>query len=91
MLGKSFRPGMHLWRARGCEQCHGTGYRGRLAIQEILLVTPEVRQGIMDGLSRHELKELAQRQGMVTLEQDGIARAVAGITTLAEVRRVIYG
>ncbi len=91
MLGKSFRPGMHLWRARGCEQCHGTGYRGRLAIQEILFVTPEVRQGIMNGLSRHELKELAQRQGMVTLEQDGIARAVAGLTTQAEVRRVIYG
>ncbi len=91
LLGKRYRRGETLWRGRGCAACGGTGYRGRLALHEILLIDSAVRQAILQTGSRQEIERLALQQGMQTLWQDGVAKAEQGLTTLAEVKRVLYG
>lgn len=91
LLGKWYRRGETLWRGRGCAACGGTGYRGRLALHEILLIDSAVRQAILQTGSRQEIERLALQQGMQTLWQDGVAKAEQGLTTLAEVKRVLYG
>lgn len=91
LLGDAFEPGMKLWRGRGCCHCDGTGYRGRLALQEVLAVDEEIRRAILQKQSRQEVERLSKKQGMQTLWQDGIAKAREGKTTLREVRRALYG
>ncbi|SFH85792.1 general secretion pathway protein E [Selenomonas ruminantium] len=91
LLGKRYRRGETLWRGRGCAACGGTGYRGRLALHEILLIDSAVRQAILQTGSRQEIERLALQQGMQTLWQDGVVKAEQGLTTLAEVKRVLYG
>ena len=76
-----------LYRAAGCLQCSGTGYRGRVAVYEVLPVQGRVRTAI-EG-STEELFEAAVAQGMTTLRQDGLRRCLEGTTSLDEVRRVI--
>jgi type IV pilus assembly protein PilB len=80
-------PGGTLYRAHGCLQCSGTGYRGRVAVYEVLPVKGRVRTAV-EG-STEELAEAAVEQGMTTLRQDGLRLCVEGITSLDEVRRVI--
>jgi type IV pilus assembly protein PilB len=76
-----------LYQATGCLQCSGTGYRGRVAVYEVLPVRGRVRTAI-EG-STEELFEAAVEQGMTTLRQDGLRRCLDGTTSLDEVRRVI--
>jgi general secretion pathway protein E len=75
-------------RGRGCEHCRGTGYRGRIGLYELLVLTPELRNAIASGASAAVLEELAGTAGMVTLQQDGWSKVAAGITTIEEVLRV---
>ena len=75
-----------LYRARGCVQCGGTGYRGRVALYELMPVEGGVRAAI-EGTT-DEIFEAAVAQGMTTLRDEGIRLALAGITSLEEVRRV---
>jgi type II secretory ATPase GspE/PulE/Tfp pilus assembly ATPase PilB-like protein len=75
-----------LHRARGCVQCGGTGYRGRVALYELMPIEGRVRAAI-EGTT-DEIFEAAVAQGMTTLRDEGIRLAVAGITSLEEVRRV---
>ncbi len=77
-----------LYRGRGCSECSGTGYRGRIAIFELLVVNDEIREMIMEKATAAELRERAIALGMRTLRQDGILKATKGITTLDEVLRV---
>ena len=77
--------GATLYRGAGCERCGGTGYKGRYAIHELLVVDDEIRHAIIEGKSATEIKELARRRGMKTLREDGIQKALEGITTLEEV------
>lgn len=72
---------------RGCELCLGTGYRGRTAIHEILLISEAVQEMILETSDTNRLRHLAVTEGMTTLREAGIAKVLAGITTLAEVRR----
>ncbi len=81
--------GHRFFRARGCEKCRGTGYQGRMAIQELLPMGPDMRQAVSKGNA--DIEKLAKGAGMKTLAEDGIRKAAAGHTTLAEVRRVVYG
>ena len=76
-----------LYRAHGCLQCSGTGYRGRVAVYEVLPVLGRVRTAV-EG-STEELFEAAVDQGMTTLRQDGLRLSLEGTTSLEEVRRVI--
>jgi type IV pilus assembly protein PilB len=78
-----------LYRAVGCSACGQTGYRGRLAIHEVLLVTEDIERLIIARAASEDLKHVAVSQGMVTLRQDGLAKVEAGHTTLEEVSRVV--
>jgi type IV pilus assembly protein PilB len=78
-----------LYRAVGCSACAHTGYRGRKALAELLIVTEEVEHMIIEGGSADDIHRLAVSQGMVTLRQSGVRRALEGETTLEEVLRVV--
>ncbi len=78
--------GAKLQKGVGCEKCGGTGYRGRLAIHELMIVEDPVRDAIVAGKSSTEVKEAAIKgTGMRTLRQDGITKASQGVTTLEEI------
>ncbi|MBW3621199.1 MAG: Flp pilus assembly complex ATPase component TadA [Actinobacteria bacterium] len=80
--------GAELVRGTGCQRCEQTGFLGRTALLEVLPITPEMRELIIEGGSETDIGRLARQQGMRTLREDGIAKALAGITTLEEVLRV---
>ncbi len=79
-----------LYYGAGCAECNDSGYRGRIGINEILLVGPEVREAILRKASATELKQIARRNGMTTMLEDGCAKAETGLTTIEEVLRVIH-
>ena len=79
-----------FYQGRGCEQCRNTGYRGRVGIFELLALTPELKEMILHKQSNAELKSCAQR-GMMTMHQDALQKASAGVTTLEEILRVSSG
>jgi len=81
----------NFYRGQGCPACNHTGYRGRTGIHEVLPLTPEIRALIMRGESADRIAAAAKREGMLTMAQDGVQKAMEGITTLAEVMRVAYG
>lgn len=73
---------------RGCEHCGGSGYKGRLIINEVLVADDEIRNAILLKASAYELKQIAIKQGMTTMLEDGIYKAISGLTTIEEVLRV---
>jgi type IV pilus assembly protein PilB len=79
--------GLTVYRAAGCQACNGIGYRGRIALYEVLRMTDRVISAI--GSPATELEALAISEGMLTLRDDAVRLVVAGITTPDEVRRVI--
>ena len=78
-----------LYRAAGCPACSNTGYRGRKALLELLVVTEDVERLIIEGGTADDIHKLAVEQGMVTLRQSGVRKALEGETTLEEVLRVV--
>ncbi|MCC7131648.1 MAG: type II/IV secretion system protein [Gemmatimonadales bacterium] len=78
-------------RGAGCAECRHTGYRGRVGIFELLRFTEEVKDAVARRAGTAQLRDLARRQGMTTLRQDGLRKARAGITTIEEVHRVTQG
>ncbi len=78
-----------LYRPKGCITCNNTGYKGREAVFEFLTVTEEMKRLILDRATVSEVKDLAMKQGMYTLKQEGIYKAMRGRTSLEEVLRVI--
>lgn len=74
----------------GCSNCAGTGYRGRSAITEFLELTPKMRELISEKCSFSELEEIAVKEGLITLRQSALAKALAGETTLQEINRVTF-
>jgi type II secretory ATPase GspE/PulE/Tfp pilus assembly ATPase PilB-like protein len=79
-----------FYRGRGCEECHDVGYRGRIGIFELLAITPEMRELILQKRSNSELKATAQKT-MITMHQDALQKAASGITSLEEILRVSSG
>ena len=76
-------------RAVGCQACSRTGYRGRIALQELLLVEEEIERAIIAHSSNDDIQHLALEQGMVPLRHDGLRKAALGITSLEEILRVV--
>jgi type IV pilus assembly protein PilB len=74
---------------RGCSRCSGTGYHGRLAIAEVFEVTSEVQHGIASGANLTELLVIAKAGGMVPMYEEGLDYVLQGVTSLAELSRVI--
>ena len=77
--------GQSLYRGVGCEKCGGSGYNGRYAIHELLTVDDTIEAAIVKEASSFELRDLAIKNGMKTLREDGVHKAFQGITTLEEV------
>jgi len=78
-----------LYRAVGCNRCGTTGYRGRLAIHEVMEVDEALERMIAGGVATDDIETAARRAGMTTLREDGLAKVLLGHTTLEEVARVI--
>jgi type IV pilus assembly protein PilB len=72
----------------GCSRCRGSGYRGRIGLYEVMLVTEEIRSLIVRQASSADVTKVAVAQGMRTLREDGLLKARQGLTSLAEVARV---
>ena len=79
---------LKLWRADGCVECEKTGYRGRLALHELLVNNDEIRAAIQRKATTGEIRDLAQQAGMQTLLQDGVAKCLRGHTDLKQVLAV---
>jgi general secretion pathway protein E len=79
-----------FYKGRGCEECRGTGCRGRMGIFELLAMSAELKEMILLKRSNAELKAVAQRT-MVTMHQDALQKAAAGIISLEEILRVSSG
>ncbi len=74
-------------KGKGCSYCQKSGFRGRIGIYELMVVTSKVREMMFQAKSTVEIREEAIRQGMTTLYCDGIRKVIKGITTMEEVYR----
>jgi type IV pilus assembly protein PilB len=83
------RDDVTLFRAVGCPRCNNTGYKGRMAIYEIMLVTEAVERLIIERKSADEIGRVARAEGMMALRQDGLERVLQGLTSIEEISRVI--
>jgi len=81
-------PEGEFFRGRGCASCRNTGYKGRTGIMEFLLLTPKIKELIAERALEERIREEAIKEGMLTLREEGLKKARAGITTLEEVIRV---
>ena len=76
-----------VYEGRGCSDCAQTGYKGRIALYEVMPITDEIKELVLAGASAMELKREAIRLGMDTLRMAGIKKLKQGITTIPEVLR----
>jgi general secretion pathway protein E len=87
-LGVTAGPNTRLFRGKGCEECRGTGYRGRMGIYELFPITEDARSLILRRAPARDIRQHAIVAGMVTLRMDGWRRAREGMTTVDEILRV---
>ena len=87
-IGVADGHGVELFRGEGCEACRKTGYKGRVGIYELFIITEEIRSLILRKASTGEIRRIAVEQGMVTLREDAWAKARSGFTTIEEILRV---
>jgi general secretion pathway protein E/type IV pilus assembly protein PilB len=80
-----------VMRGKGCDQCRGTGYKGRMGIFEIFILDDEVRHMINKRSSTLNLRQRARELGMRTLREDGVRKVLAGVTTAEEVISITIG
>ncbi len=85
VIGKKFAMG------EGCDDCHGSGYRGRVGIFEILEMTPRIREAVLEERSTGDLNRLARESGMRTLREEGLVAIFDGLTTVEEIVRETIG
>jgi len=78
----------HIYDAKGCEQCMGTGYAGRVAIYEMARVSDTMRNAIHEGRGLPAMRRIAKKEHMITLRQDVARHVAAGVTSIEEVLRV---
>jgi type II secretory ATPase GspE/PulE/Tfp pilus assembly ATPase PilB-like protein len=81
--------GQKFYKGEGCEECGYKGYTGRLGIYEVLPVTEKIRSMISDKSSSEEIQDVAIKEGMITMLQDGMDKVSSGLTTISEVLRVV--
>ncbi len=78
-----------LFRPVGCKKCGGTGYRGRMGLHEVMLLTEEIGDLTVKEATAEEIKQVAVAQGMLTLKQDGLEKVRMGATSIEEIMRVV--
>ncbi|MDO8504750.1 MAG: GspE/PulE family protein [Candidatus Liptonbacteria bacterium] len=79
-----------FYEGKGCEECDGTGYKGRVGIREVLEVTDDIRQLVMARASSQDIRELAVKDGMTTMLMDGLEKVNLGLTSVEEIIRIIH-
>jgi type IV pilus assembly protein PilB len=91
LIGNSFdvARGFSAFEPAGCVRCGGSGFRGRIGVYELMMITEEQRRLILDKAPADALRECARREGMHTLREDGLEKVRGGVTSLAEVLRVL--
>jgi general secretion pathway protein E len=77
-----------LYKEVGCASCHKTGYKGRTGVHELLVIDKTIRELLVGSPSIEQIRSAAKKSGMKTLKQSGLAKAIAGVTSLNEVMRV---
>jgi type IV pilus assembly protein PilB len=82
---------IQCYKGRGCAACNKSGYKGRIALYEVMPLRDELKEMILEGASADELKKIAIRLGMRTLRVSGLSKIKKGITTIEEVLRVTFG
>lgn len=85
---KGARPG--LYRGKGCSKCGDSGYYGRTGVFEVLIVNSQIKEMIISNETEDAIRKVAIANGMVTMYDDGVAKVTHGITTLAELQRVVF-
>ena len=82
---------LHFYHGKGCDKCSGVGFKGRVGIYEIFSMNQEIEKQILSGqVSEYEMKDIARKNGMVTMLQDGLLKSLDGTTSVDEVFRVAY-
>jgi len=76
-------------RGQGCNKCSQTGFKGRFGVHEVLLVSPAIQNMILEHGSAIDIKTQAQKEGMLTMRQDGLLKAASGMTTIEELARSV--
>jgi len=87
-VGVMYSPDLNLYRAHGCERCNQSGFKGRMALHELLVGSDEVKRCIQSRARTAEMADVARREGMMTLLQHGIQKVFEGATTYRQVRAV---
>jgi len=88
VLQLNLEEGSVIYKSKGCEKCNHSGYRGRVAICEVLLVTDDVRAAINQRVPLHEVEVMARKRGMNTLFESGMKKVKEGITSIEETMRM---
>jgi len=88
LAGPQEEDAITLYRPRGCDQCHGTGYFGRTAITELLIMSDAISRLALQHAEAREIQRAAVAEGMRTMYADGMLKARAGVTSIEEVLRV---
>ncbi len=78
-----------IWQAVGCEACNTTGYKGRIGVFEAIFSDQSIEQIIRESPSEREIKEVAKKQGIIDMKQDGVLKVLRGVTTFEELERVV--
>jgi type IV pilus assembly protein PilB len=79
-----------LYKGKGCKTCSDTGYKGRMAIHEVMILTDDFKKGVLQRKSASELKKLAREGGMQTLRECGVQKVLKGMTSVEELFRVAH-
>lgn len=79
------------YKGRGCSACSNSGYKGRIALYEVMPVSTEIKEMVLEGASADELKKTAVRFGMKSLRMSGLTMVKEGVTSIEEVMRVTFG
>lgn len=90
LLNATLDEPLTLAKGKGCDACNKTGYRGRVALHELIVMTPGIRKLVMTKASTGLIRRQAISEGMVPLRDDGIRKIMTGITTVSEVMRASY-
>ena len=85
---KQSKESLLFYRGKGCKKCDKTGYKGRVGLYEVLEVSPEINELILKVSPAKEIMDMAKKQGMVSILEDGFIKAKTGITTIEEILRV---
>ncbi len=78
-----------IFKAVGCKKCGNTGYRGRMGVHEVMLLSEEISRLTVDEATADEIKRVAIKEGMLTLREDGLEKVRMGQTSIEEIVRVI--